>query len=207
MRLSKTDHLQRPWRIHHLAPEFDVEDVWALPAEGGSDDFRELVAMMVAGDPLRGGPRLVRLLTALREKLGARAGLDGESSGIGSRVGSLSDRLPSDLRETDPPTFQRLPFRSLYLLDDEFAAEAANRTMHGILHLGWVQDASGGYHGQMAVLVNPNGWLGKAYMAAIKPARHLIVYPALMRSWGRSWERRPRRRGPAHPAHDPRTTN
>src|SRR3712207_6962224 len=35
--------------------------------------------------------------------------------------------------------------------------------------------------GQMAVLVKPNGLFGKAYMAAIKPFRYLIVYPALMR--------------------------
>ena len=33
----------------------------------------------------------------------------------------------------------------------------------------------------MAVLVKPNGLLGTAYMAAIKPFRHLLVYPALMR--------------------------
>jgi hypothetical protein len=43
-----------------------------------------------------------------------------------------------------------------------------------------VRDESGGYHAQMAVLVKPNGPLGTAYMAAIKPFRHLIVYPALM---------------------------
>ena len=29
----------------------------------------------------------------------------------------------------------------------------------------------------MAVYVKPNGPLGSAYMAAIKPFRHLIVYP------------------------------
>jgi uncharacterized protein DUF2867 len=39
----------------------------------------------------------------------------------------------------------------------------------------------------MAVLVKPNGLFGKAYMAAIKPFRYLIVYPALMRMIGREW--------------------
>lgn len=58
---------------------------------------------------------------------------------------------------------------SLYLLDHEFAAEIANRTVHGVLHLGWVEDPAGGFHGQMAILVRPNGWLGRTYMAAIKP--------------------------------------
>ena len=64
-------------------------------------------------------------------------------------------RLPADLRAAPGPDFQALPFSSLYLLDDEFAAEIANRTMHGVLHLGWVPDRTGGYRGQMAVLVKP----------------------------------------------------
>jgi hypothetical protein len=35
--------------------------------------------------------------------------------------------------------------------------------------------------------VRPNGRLGDAYMAAIRPFRHLIVYPALMRQVERGW--------------------
>jgi hypothetical protein len=59
--------------------------------------------------------------------------------------------------------------------------------MHGVLHLGWVPDRAGGYRGQMAVLVKPNGLLGTAYMAAIRPFRHLIVYPALIRQIEQAW--------------------
>lgn len=55
------------------------------------------------------------------------------------------------------------------------------------VHLGWVSDATGGYRGQMAVYVKPNGPLGSAYTAAIKPFRYMIVYPALMRQIGREW--------------------
>jgi hypothetical protein len=78
----------------------------------------------------------------------------------------------------------------VYLLDDEFAAELANRTVHSIMHLGWVPDGTGGYRGQMAVLVKPNGRFGTAYMAAIKPFRYLFVYPALMRWIERDWQKR-----------------
>jgi hypothetical protein len=39
----------------------------------------------------------------------------------------------------------------------------------------------------MAVLVKPNGLLGTAYMAAIRPFRHLIVYPSMMRQIEREW--------------------
>ena len=39
----------------------------------------------------------------------------------------------------------------------------------------------------MAVLVKPNGLLGAGYMAAIKPFRHLIVYPPMIRQIGQAW--------------------
>jgi hypothetical protein len=39
----------------------------------------------------------------------------------------------------------------------------------------------------MAVYVKPNGLFGTAYMAAIKPFRHLIVYPSMMRGVEREW--------------------
>jgi hypothetical protein len=56
------------------------------------------------------------------------------------------------------------------------------------MHLGRVPDASGGHRAQVAVLVKPNGLWGNAYMAAIRPVRHLIVYPALMREARELWE-------------------
>jgi hypothetical protein len=62
--------------------------------------------------------------------------------------------------------------------------------MHGVLHLGWVPDGAGGYRGQMAVLVKRNGLFGAAYMAAIAPFRHLIVYPRALREIEREWRAR-----------------
>src|ERR687898_282394 len=129
-----------------------------------------------------GSSRTARTLWAIRWKVGELLGWDRPDAGLGSRVPTLRDRLPLDLREgPSGPDFDALPFTSLYLLDDEWAAEIANRTMHGVMHLGWVPDGRGGYRGQMAVLVKPNGLIGTAYMASIRPFRHLIVYPALMR--------------------------
>jgi hypothetical protein len=64
--------------------------------------------------------------------------------------------------------------------------------MHGVLHLAWVRDGDG-YRGQMAVLVKRNGLFGAAYMAAIAPFRHLIVYPRMLGEIEREW----RTRGPA----------
>jgi hypothetical protein len=187
VRLPNAAHTSRPWRIHELTEDFRLEDVWALPTPGGPDDFPRLVQQFVSNDPTQGSSRPARALFALRQKIGKRFGWDDPDAGVGSGVPSLRDRLPADLREHPGPEFDSLPFSSLYLLEDEWAAELANKTVHGVLHLSWVPDASGGYHGQMAVLVKPNGLLGKAYMAAIGPFRHLIVYPPMMRDIERQW--------------------
>ena len=112
---------------------------------------------------------------------------------------TLRDRLPADLRDASPGVdFDELPFETLYLTDDEWAAEIANRTVHAIMHLGWVPDGAGGHRGQMAVLVKPNGGFGGAYMTAIRPFRHLIVYPALMRQLERDWQSSATGATPAH---------
>jgi hypothetical protein len=188
VRLPNSAHTSRPWRIHELTGDFRLEDVWALPTPGGRDDFPRLVEGFTSSDPTRDSPRAARTLFAIREKLGELLGWDRPESGVGSRVPTLRDRLPADLRDTPRPAFDALPASSLYLLDDEFAAEVANKTVHGVLHVGWVPDGTGGYRGQMAVLVKPNGLFGNAYLAAIRPFRHLVVYPRLMRQIGRQWQ-------------------
>jgi hypothetical protein len=189
MRLPNSAHTSRRWRIHEVARDFRLEDVWALPTPGGPDDFPRLVRQFASGERSQGGSsRAARTLWAIRWRLGELLGWDRPAAGLGARVPTLRDRLPEDLRDAPSgPDFDALPFTPLYLLEDEFAAEVINRTVHGILHLGWVPDGTGGYRGEMAVYVKPNGLLGAAYMAAIKPFRHLIVYPALMRQLGREW--------------------
>ena len=115
-------------------------------------------------------------------------GWDRPAAGLGSRVRTLRERLPADLRSAPGPEFAALPFVPLYLLGDEFAAEIANRTVHAVMHVGWVPDGGAGYRGQLAVLVNPNGMLGAGYLAAIRPFRNLVVYPRMMRDMAKRWK-------------------
>jgi hypothetical protein len=188
MRLPNSVHTSRPWRIHELTRDFRLEDVWELPGVGGPDAFPLLVQLIASGDPSQSSSVAVRALFAMRWKIGELLGWDGPDAGLGSRVPTLRDRLPADLRDAaSGPDFAALPFTSLYLLEDEWAAEIANWTMHGVMHIGRVSDATGGFRAQMAVYVKPNGLLGSAYMAAIRPFRRLIVYPPMLREMGRNW--------------------
>jgi hypothetical protein len=197
MRLPSTAHTSRPWRIHEIAHDFRLEDVWGLPTPGGVDDFPRLVELMATLDPAQSSSSAVRALFALRRKIGDLLGLDRPGAGLNSRVRTLRERLPADLRDTPArPASGELSFTPLYLTDDEWALEIANETVHGVLHVGWVPDGPDTYRGQMAVLVKRNGVLGSAYMALIAPFRHLIVYPQMMRDIGSQWRARVSARSP-----------
>ena len=199
MRLPNTAHTSRPWRIHELTAGFRLEDVWALPTPGGPHEFARLVRLIASGDPSRGSSRAARKLFAIRWKIGELLGWDRPDAGQGPERSTLRDRLPVDLRDASSgPDFGALPFTSLYLTGDEWAAEIVNRTVHGVMHIGWVPDQTGAYRGQMAVYVKPNGLLGTGYMAAIRPFRHLIVYPPMLREIGRRWRALPGDPAPAH---------
>jgi hypothetical protein len=166
MRLPATAHTGQPWQIHELRPQLQVLDVWALPTPGGPDDFPRLVRIATAFDPARSGPPVVRLLFAIRLRLGALLRLD------------------------EPKEPGEFPFTPILDTDREWAGELVNKTVSGVLHLGWVPDDAGTYRGQLAVLVRPKGLLGRAYLAGIAPLRHRIVYPALINDFGKQWAQR-----------------
>jgi hypothetical protein len=191
MKLPQAAHDSQAWRIHEIVPDFQLEDVWGLPTPGGPNDFPLLVEGLASADPADSLPRAGRALWSLRWKLGGLLGWDEPDTGLGSGVASIRSRLPDDLRDATPgPEFEALPFTSLYLLENEWAAEMANRTVHGVMHVGWVPEGKGRFRGQMAVYVKPNGPLGRAYMAAIKPFRYLILYPQMLRELERQWQER-----------------
>jgi hypothetical protein len=203
MRIPNAAHESQPWRIRAIVPDFTLEDVWALPAPGGADDFPQLLGLAGSLDPAKAESGPARALWNLRDRLGgwfdlgrisAPVGPEGEAGGLpipGTSETTLRDRLPDDLRGTATGIdFGSLPFVPLYRTDDEFAAEMSNRTVHGVMHLAWADQGEGRYQGQMAVYVKPRGILGKGYMQLIKPFRYLIVYPALTRQVERAWDRR-----------------
>ncbi|MBC2932364.1 DUF2867 domain-containing protein [Nocardioides sp. zg-1228] len=187
MRLPRQAHVDQPWRIHDATRDFTLEDVWAIETNGAGDEFGSLVAAFVEDDFPASAPRIVQVLWAARWRIGQLLGWDRPESGLGDRVASLRGRLPADLVRAPRSDLPGVPFVTLYETGDEWAAEMANRTVHTVMHLGWVADGRGGHRGQMAVLVRPNGRLGRAYMALIRPLRHRVVYPALLNGIERRW--------------------
>jgi hypothetical protein len=194
MRLPNSEHESPRWRIAEIAPDFRLEDVWALPAQGSAEDFEALLKVMASLDPAHGESAATRLLFSIRYRLGAWFGWDNATRELAipdDAQTTLSARLPGDLRNTTTSLDRSsYGFRPLYHTNDEWAAELSNRTVHAVMHLAWVEKAEGHYQGQMAVYVKPRGTFGVAYMALIRPFRHRVVYPALMRQIERAWNAR-----------------
>ena len=204
MRIPNAEHESRPWRIHAIVPDFTLQDVWALPAVGRTEDFHTVLELMTSSDPANLESRPARFLWNLRDRLGEwfDLGRISTGAGVGADAGgrftipgtgekSLAERLPDDLHGTATEfDWSTLPFVSLYRTADEYAAETSNRTVHGVMHLAWADRGDGCYQAQMAVYVKPRGLFGKGYMALIKPFRYWIVYPALMRTIERMWTKR-----------------
>jgi hypothetical protein len=193
LRLQNSEHESRPWRISEVAPDFRLEDAWALPAEGGLADFATLVEVMTSLDPASGNSLATRLLFRIRHRLGTWFGWDDDAARQlpipGTTDTTLRVRLPDDLRHTAPEVDRGSGrFAPLYRTDDEWAAEVSNGTVHAVMQLAWVDRGDGRYQGRLGVYVKPRGTFGARYMALIAPFRHRVVYPALMRQIEHAWQ-------------------
>jgi hypothetical protein len=200
MRLPLSANDPCAWRISEVVPDFTLEDLWALPVHGDAGEFAQLVGMLPKPADLGGDSAAARSLFAIRLRLGQWLGWDeGEPRPIpGCTECSLLDRLPPDLRTGPPePRMGPVGFQPLFRTATEWAGELSNSTMHGVLHLGWIEDGDGGWSGQMRIYVKPRGRFGAAYMDFIRPLRYGIVYPAMLRQIGRAWAARPSRTDPA----------
>lgn len=217
-------HRARPWRVHTLAPDFELLDLWELPVDADparGETFRSFLAVFLSTGaaswpvyPLR--PRslgdvahLVRLagtgaLFALRDVLGRVLALDDDDGTRpipGSWETRVRSRLTPDDRERDtgvlPPRWAGA-FETVYGHADDALFEIANRTIHALLHLSWVEAPDGRRRVVLAVYVKSRGAGSRFYLALIRPFRHAVVYPAWIGHVLRTWQvRRPAAAGAA----------
>ena len=189
MKIANDEHERQPWKVHALADDFELEDVWRLPIRGDQQPGRDFTAFadtMTFEAPQAG---VVGMLFRLRLWLGEVFGWDGEErlDIPDSAERSVIERLSEELAAKAPPFDPALMFQMVYDLPEERLLEISNSTVHALMHLGWVKHPDGNYGAQMAVYAKPRGAMGRAYMALIKPFRLFIVYPALMKVFRDNW--------------------
>jgi len=195
MRLPLSAQAEHPWLVRDLARDFTLDEVWEFPIAADpsrGETFRSFCDQEDAAraEPL---PWPAECLVRLRFWLGKTLGLDRDSHVLpipGCVETSVWERLEPERRKPMQPPDGRSPFRVVYDLETERLLEFSNSTVHGLLHLGWVQKPGNLHSPRMAVYIKPRGWLGRAYMALIYPFRVLVVYPAILRASTRRWQRK-----------------
>ena len=189
MRIDPGEFRARPLRVHALLHDVPLEDAWAVPLSGGGAGrtIQDVRAVMVAGR--EAAPTVVRALLRLRRRIGALFGWDDQRPGWNAE--SYADRLsPADRAQSlVAPGTPDGSFRLLYRFQDEQLSELRNSTVHAFLSLS-IRPAPGGYLAYLGVFVRPVSRFTGLYMAAIKPFRRLIVYPALIRTMQKAWTER-----------------
>src|SRR5206468_11341812 len=124
MRLPNAVHESRPWRIREIAPDFTLEDVWALPVYGGAGDFPALLEVMTSRDLAREASPVTRLLFGARLLLGRWFGWGGDAARPlpGRDEASTAERVPGDLGRTAAGLRRGSSFPPLYHNRRGFAA-------------------------------------------------------------------------------------
>ena len=197
MRISSHRHTRHPWRVFSLVRDFQLQDVWQFPIEDRGDpetaftQFQDTFASAMERLSKKGP---AGWLFQLRTLLGRLFGWDGDRSAAPA-LGKQSLRMRYLGEGNDQSQAAGMAvdsegnngFFPVYRLPRESLSEIANKTVHAALHLSWPEIESGRYTAHMAVYVKATGRFTPIYMALIKPFRHWIVYPAMMRITARMW--------------------
>lgn len=206
VKVDPARHRAQPWRIHALAPDFELLDVWGIPIEADPargetfDRFFDLAWE----NGIEAGSAPVRALVWLRSAMGRAFGWERSDLTIpGTRERTLTERLSEEDRRLDQApehpsretAIERL--RLVYRFADEALLEFSNATIAGLLHLGWV-DAPGGKTAELAVYIKSRGVGSRVYMSLISPFRNWFVYPAWTRHIARLWRDRQATRRAIH---------
>ena len=201
MRRPNDSHLAKVWRVHALATDFELLDVWRYPVVAPPDvPFSAFLSFMTeAQAELMSGSGPAAALFKLRGALGRLFGWDDKKASDerhGARERGAKETIRDRLHPgeaVDPATVVAIAgdresgFSPLYLTDDETLSEITNATVHALMHLGRVPNEDGTWSPEMAVYVKTKGALGRFYMQLIGPFRHAIVYPAMMRAAEKRW--------------------
>ena len=204
--IHKETHYSHPWKVHEIAKDFELLDVWEFPilaAKTKNQDFSFF--LKVLQQPPKNNVRsffslrylIARSLVFLRVYLGEIFGLDKKINSLpipGSIETSIKDRLSFEdqkrslAESSEEDGDNEGLWRTVYLYENELLIELSNDTVHALMHLGWVHKSGNIFTARLAIYAKPRGNLGMLYMKLIMPFRQLIIYPALMEDVKNRWE-------------------
>jgi hypothetical protein len=174
---------------HSFLRDVPLHDAFAidLPGGGKGRTIQDLRALLPADSALKANP-LVAALFKFRFFLGRLFGWDANPDQFERH--SYLHRLGADERARSliTPGTPDGPFRVLHALPSESVSEVQNATVHAFLCQA-LRESDSGYRLYWGIYVKPVSRFTPAYMALIKPFRHLVVYPALLGQIRKAWMR------------------
>jgi SAM-dependent methyltransferase len=204
--LNVKTHCAQPWKVHDIAKDFELLDVWEFPIladKSKGQDFSFFLEILQQRPKVKVRSFLSlrtlisRSLVLIRWLLGEILGLDKQVNTLpipGCKETSLKDRLSAEERKrsvakiADEAGNNKFAWRTVYLYENEMLTELSNETAHALMHLGWIHKTGNFHTAQLAVYSKPRGDSGAFYMKLIMPFRRLFVYPALMDEVKTRWD-------------------
>jgi len=204
--LDKKGHYAHPWKVHKIAKDFKLLDVWEFPILADKSKNQDLsLFLKIIQDrqkyDLKKGisfPLLITgFLVVLRNFMGKIFFIDKDVNTLpipGCKEISLRERLSREdqkenLAEPEIKGDEKeRGFRIVYRYENESLWELSNNMVHALMHFGWVHKYDDYFTAQLAVYAKTRGWWGNVYMKLIMPFRRHIVYPAMMDYVKAKWE-------------------
>jgi hypothetical protein len=206
-KINNKSHYSQPWKVHEIAQDFILLDVWEYPILADSSknqDFLFFLRMTRKPPPDKVNRSVsIRFLAAgilvsLRMYLGKILGLDKNINTLpipGCQETSIKERLSMEdrkrslaLSELGISDNANKTWRVVYLYEDEMLTELSIDIVHVLMHLGWVHKSGNFFTARLAVYAKPRGMTGNLYVKLIMPFRRVIIYPALMENVKNTWE-------------------
>jgi hypothetical protein len=189
MRLAAAEYQKLDLWAHGFLQDVPLHDAFVLDLPGGGkgrtmNDIRAVFSLEAAMKV----NRVVATLFELRFAAGRLLGWDRQSRQLepDSYLHRLdaADRADSLIAPGTPDG----PFRLVHLLPGESLVEMQNATVHAFLCQA-LRESDSGYRYYWGVYVKPVSRFTPLYMGLIKPFRHWIVYPAMLRMIKQGWMR------------------
>lgn len=191
MKSTRKAHFAHAWRVHTLAADFELIDVWRfevrLDGNRGFDAFLDVYwdAIHTVEGSLLGRTRVaIGRVMGWDDTPNTRA-IPGCTEHLVAERLDAADRARNRFAADEPSPLPVAKVKPVYRFDDEVLYEISNDTVHALMHVSCAPGAAP----ELAVYIKSRGLFTRFYMAAIWPARHAIIYPSLVSTVERRWRR------------------
>ncbi|MEP2024137.1 MAG: DUF2867 domain-containing protein [Reichenbachiella sp.] len=184
-------HQDQPWLTHQILNDFRIEDVWLLPIKiNETQKIGEVQNAFVEAMKDIGTRGTTGRLFQLRNWLGKIFHWEDDFDAVQNNThGVLKQRYArhAKIQIDQLPVDGHKNFSLVYLTEEESLLEIENKTVQAAIHFGKIKTEID-FNVQMVIFVKPKGLFGQLYMLAIKPFRHWIVYPTLLKTVAQQWK-------------------